>query len=122
MKCIYDWYQKNPNLNTSNLDNTCLFPLCKEEGASIKNMVQWLVGFKSWDDFIENVLLQDYTEQQARPYGPPKELWDGHFSGPVLPSFEEQMEAFFTRATECIKARGKRMVDKLNELKKETNS
>ncbi len=110
LKCIYDWYRNNPDLKCSYLDNTCLFPLCEEEGDSIKNMVQWLVGFNSWDDFIEAALLQDYTEQQIRPYGCPRELWPGHFSGPVLPTSEEQMQAFFANAAQCIKARSERIV------------
>ena len=78
---------------------------------------EWLSAFKSWDDFIETYYLQDYTEWTTRPYGRPKEFWDGHFSGRVLPQNPEQFNTFFARATECIKARSKRIVDALKEQK-----
>lgn len=73
----------------------------------------WLARFGTWDEFVEQNFLQDYTEWAQPPYGRPKEFWDGHFEGPVFPKTTEQFEAFFTRATQCIEARSMRMVTAL---------
>ena len=67
---------------------------------------KWLDSFDSWDDFVE---------WDTKPYGRPKEFWDGHFTGAVLPKTDEQIKAFFTHAAESIKARSERMVKALRE-------
>lgn len=72
-------------------------------------------GNPSWDDFVEKNYLQDYTEWTTRPYGRPKEFWEGHFCGKPLPETPEQFEAFFAHATEGIKTRSERMVKELRK-------
>lgn len=85
-----------------------------------KETKAWLDSFKNWDDFVEKNYMQDYTEWPQRPYGRPKEFWDGHFEGsPKPPQTVEQAQAFFTRAAQCIKARSKRMVEALRNSKEE---
>lgn len=102
---IYQWYHDK--------DDEHLEVIVKDKFERFK---EWLETFKdesnhpSWDIFVESNFLQDYTEWDTKPYGRPKEYWDGHFSGPVLPTTIEQIEAFFSHAAECIRARGVRMV------------
>ncbi len=114
---IYCWYYDTPKCRDCHLEK--LFWGVRYQDQHIENYRAWLKAFAdkdgnpSWDVFIEANFLQDYTEWNTRPYGRPKEFWDGHFDGQVLPQTKEQIEAFFTRATECIQARSARMVDAL---------
>lgn len=75
----------------------------------------WLAQFGSWENFVEKNYLQDYTEWSQRPYGRPKEFWDGHFEGSPTPQAAEQIKAFFGRAAACIEARSRRMVEALGK-------
>lgn len=75
----------------------------------------WLESFGTWDDFVEQTLMQDCTEWPQRPYGRPKEFWDGHFQGSPMPKTQEQTRAFFARAAQCIETRSKRMAEALRE-------
>lgn len=75
----------------------------------------WLAQFGTWDDFVEKNYLQDYTEWELRPYGRPKEFWDGHFEGSPTPKTPEQIKAFFNRARACIEGRGLRMDDAMKK-------
>lgn len=76
----------------------------------MKTYGDWLAQFGSWEDFVEKNYLQDYTEWPQRPYGRPKEFWDGHFEGSPAPKTAEQIKAFFSRAAACIEMRSARMV------------
>lgn len=76
----------------------------------MKTYGDWLAQFESWEDFVEKNYLQDYTEWPQRPYGRPKEFWDGHFEGSPTPKTAEQLKAFFARAAACIEDRSIRMV------------
>lgn len=63
--------------------------------------------------FVEKNYLQDFVHlEPGYVYGPPKELWKGHFSGLVEPKVPKQCEEFFTHASTWILSRGERMVDK----------
>ena len=59
------------------------------------------------DDFVKITLF--------KKYGEPKELWDGHFTGTVLPKNKKQVEQYYSRASQWITARGQRMLVKLQE-------
>jgi len=120
LKCIYDWYHNNPDLKSINVDNTTLFPICGMKSASVKRMEQWLTGFKSWDNFVKANYMQPFVEgprAEGEKYGPPKELWKGHFGGPVLPDGDNIGE-FFTNAAERIQKRSELMVHALRQLQK----
>lgn len=98
--CIYQYYQTQFD-----------FSWILREGKSVKICKQWLDAFHTWDNFVEENFLQDFVNQKAGgEYDPPKELWKGHFSGPVLPNKQEDFEQFFTNASAWILARGTRMV------------
>ena len=109
LKCIYDWYE------TSQEDKkkSFLAKLLNYNQDAMNNYSAWLKSFETWDNFVDKNFLQDYTEWQKRPYGRPKEFWDGQFDGAPLPVTTEQFQAFFTHATACIKARSERMVKAL---------
>ncbi len=107
LKIIYDYY------------------VCEED--KIRNIVweknselykQWLDFFQddgkpSWQCFIEKNYLQDFVKPG---YGMPKELWEGHFSGAVLPNSIEQIEQFCGNASCFITARSTRMLIRLRAL------
>lgn len=85
---------------------------------------QWLDSFQekdskkgSWKCFVEKNYLQDFVNRNAEDgsYGMPKELWEGHFSGGVLPNEIKQIKQFCTNASNWITARSTQM---LKELKK----
>lgn len=48
-------------------------------------------------------------------YGPPDELWKGHFDCGGLPQREEEFQQFFTNATKRILARGEMIAKKVKE-------
>lgn len=104
LHCIHQWYQ-------GDADGLARLFGCRKPGFSA-----WLTVFGSWDAFIEANYLQDFTEWSTRPYGRPKEFWDGHFSGKVLPETDPEFNAFFAHAAEGIRARGLRMVAALRSL------
>lgn len=114
---IYCWYHDVPEQRDCHLEK--IFG-GKNQEQHVKTLKMWLKMFRdengrpSWDAFVEANFLQDYTEWNTRPYGRPKQFWDRHFLGSVLPQTKEQIEAFFERATKCIKARSELMVAALN--------
>lgn len=123
--CIYQWYkwyEKDHMEAELWLEKLLLAKEKIGKGADciiVNACKDWLKSFQdekknpSWDVFVEENYLQDYTEWTTKPYGRPKEFWVGHFSGKVFPQTPEQFEAFFAHATEAIKARSKRMVEAL---------
>ncbi len=80
-------------------------------------LATWLSVFQGWDDFVEKNYMQDYTAGPGRPYGRPKPFWEGHFTpGHACPESMGQIEAYFTNAAGCIRARSARMVGKLRRI------
>lgn len=114
--CIHRWYNGEDEGKEEALKK--LFGEGDNQSVHRLTYGEWLAKFGTWDDFVEKNYLQDYTEWDQRPYGRPKEFWDGHFEGPALPQTPEQIEAFFTRAAQCIEARSQRMVAALKEKPK----
>ena len=103
LACIYNYYmQKGKNWSGGNYTLDWLL----KKKQSIEICQEWLNTFESWKVFVEKNYLQGYA------YGPPKELWEGHFSGLVEPKVSKQCEEFFTHASTWILSRGERMVDK----------
>lgn len=118
--CIKKWYDENEALlheNLPKLNNGALVDLF---GSQMVNFSNWLAAFGSWDEFVRANYMQNFvhgTDDESDapddgPFGKPKELWNGHFSGNVLPE-GERIEEFFKEATKCIEARSARMVKEL---------
>lgn len=70
----------------------------------------WLGIFGTWDAFVAQNYIQDYVGSDNLPL----ELWDGHFSGNILPTHEEAL-AYFRNAAKRIALRGERMVKVLGD-------
>ena len=74
-------------------------------------------GQDGWDAFVERNFLQDFVGGKERPYGPPRQLWRGHFEGAVMPQRGveadgepfDQFSEFFTHAAQWMAARGLRI-------------
>ncbi len=85
---------------------------------------KWLDSFKeengnnSWKCFVEKNYMQDFVNKDNKNcgYGCPKELWEGHFSGEVLPKNITQFEQYYVNSSCCIIARSIRMISKLKSL------
>ncbi len=79
----------------------------------------WLDGFGSkasgWNTFVEQNSMQKFVDQK----GMPKELWDGHFAGEVMPGEEEHYDKFFKNASSWIEARGITIAKKIKEALKD---
>lgn len=117
LQYIYQWYYNNKDLPRPKND-----ALRNLFGSQMVNFSNWLVAFGSWDEFVRANYMQDFVYAPDNksaaldngPFGEPRPLWNGHFSGNVLPE-GEQIEEFFKNATECIKARSERMVKALRD-------
>ena len=83
-----------------------------------ENCKPWLNCFESWDNFVEENFMQPFLKNSEKVnghYGPPDELWEGHFAYSGLPQNEEEFQQFFTNATERILARGELIAKKVKE-------
>ncbi len=128
--CIYQWYQKNEEwLEKEPLpQNDAIVRLL---GSHEVNFISYLAAFGSWDNFVKANYMAPFvhlrTDKRYQEliselnipeiegfFGLPKELWKGHFFGPVLPN-GEQCQEFFTNAAKCIKARSELMVKALRD-------
>lgn len=110
LKHIYDYY---PNKDKNAIQNIY------KNSEIINNFIDWLEKFGDWETFVKkNYLMPFVNINDNGSYAKPKELWEGHFSGAILPGTTEQCNAYFKNASEWILARGKLIVE---ELKKEVN-
>lgn len=74
-----------------------------------------LEKYSGWNHFIEYNLLQDYVELNPDgSFGKPKELWNGHFTGDVMPKTMDEFKQFWKNAADRILARGARIFEKLH--------
>lgn len=122
LMCIYNYYfsihDSTCNLKYPHYDLKWL--LGKDQNVDLCR--NWLDSFGSsasgWDTFVKQNFLQDFVEGEENDhYGLPKELWEGHFEGTVIPKKEEHYNDFFKYASERIEARGKKIAKKIkNEL------
>lgn len=115
---IYLWFHGNEAQKKAALER--LFWDDRYAKLHMETYEDWLAQFGTWEDFVEKNYLQDYTEWEWRPYGRPKEFWDGHFEGSPTPKTPEQIKAFFSRAAACIEMRSARMVRGLEEKRLDT--
>lgn len=101
--CIYYDYCQGHNLKYT------LEWLFKKDAGLCRD---WLKNFgegqSGWDNFVERNFLQDFVNQTDGHYGPPKELWKGHFTNSVMPP-KADFDQFFTNASAWIAARGIRI-------------
>lgn len=89
------------------------------KGTILEEFDEWLESFGNWDSFVEKNYLQHFVEKNTDgTYGEPKELWEGHFGGSVLPDTSDKCNAYFENAHERILARGKLMVEALKKKAK----
>ena len=117
LACIYNYYmQKKCPVDMTELHHPIIGkPYTLEWMVGEKNLVQcekWLSFFPCWEVFVQKNFLESFVENS---YGPPKPLWEGHFTGPVLPKKPEQFKSFFTNAAGWITKRGEKMADALRE-------
>ena len=115
LKCIHQWYLDNESSITPKND-----ALLKLFGSQMVIFCDWLASFGSWDKFVRENYMQNFVygedgrEDGANVpadghFGPPKELWDGHFTNGVMPKKASDFNQFFNRASEWIAKRGRRI-------------
>lgn len=108
---VWRWYTGSEHLRS----------IISGSDGVIERCRQWLerfgAGGDGWDSFVEQNYMQDFVRggPDGRPYGPPKELWQGHFGGSLLPDSEAALSQFFSNAADWIEARGVRIVRALKE-------
>lgn len=78
---------------------------------SEKAVRDWLDRFGDWNGFVEKNFMQPFVQKKGTEFGEPRELWDGHYAGNVLPKTEGQFEQFFVNAKVRILARGELIAD-----------
>lgn len=117
---IYNWFMEQNESNESN-ENIRLIDVVKTQ-KNKEACEKWLKCFNNWDDFVEKNYLQAFVKSNesnnGNKYGMPKELWDGHFGGDVLPTKNDKKDdisQFFTNASKWITERGKKMVEELKK-------
>lgn len=90
-----------------------------EDGDLIEFMESFLEEFvengkNGWNNFVKENFFQDFVKKNSwEDFGPPKELWKGHFkaasNGNVLPKTKGQFESFWTNAAAMIRIRSFRI-------------
>lgn len=80
--------------------------ICGQEKVEI--FTEWLDKFGSWNIFVN----KNYMSAFIKDNGEPKELWEGHFNGKVLPD-AEQCNQYFKNANEWIEKRSITMAKKV---------
>lgn len=82
----------------------------------VKQVQAWLNSFGCWDQFVERNYFQPFVSgPECGPYGCPHELWDGHFTGEIMPQRESDFEQFFVNARIRILKRGQLIADAVKE-------
>ena len=104
LMCIYNYFCK---VNDPKYKKYTLEWLIKKEEA-VSSCRAWLDSFGSgqggWDCFVERNFLQDFVNRDGEPYGPPKELWKGHFTNGTRPN-----DHSFINTSAWIAERGERI-------------
>lgn len=80
-------------------------------------------GEDGWNQFVKKNYMGSFVYgSDSEGYGGPRELWDNHFTGKMLPE-KEQFEQFFVNAKVRILKRGKLIADALvKEQEKESKT
>lgn len=121
LAAIYNYYQPLDKLVCEDTDCTFIRPKpysvrwLLDGKKNAENCKPWLNCFKTWDNFVEQNFMQPFLKNSEKVnghYGPPDELWEGHFAYSGLPQNEEEFQQFFTNATQRILARGEMIAKK----------
>lgn len=123
LAAIYNYYRSN---DTVGKDTVCTFIRPKPYSLewllrgekNAENCKPWLDRFKTWDNFVEQNFMQPFLKVDKPVdghYGPPDELWKGHFDCGGIPQGEDEFQQFFTNATKRILARGELIAKKVKE-------
>lgn len=126
LNSIYHWYCDNEALLEKESISPANDKLLYLVYSRMADFHSWLRAFGSWDNFVKLNYMQDFVHGEDNqsdapedgPFGAPKELWPGHFTGEVLPSGaqkEEQIKAFFEHSADWIGKRSERMVAALRK-------
>lgn len=114
--CIYnDYFEKEDK-------KYCIEKISgKKNIENIKRYKDYLDTFNTWETFIKANFLESFVEIEKDEngkysYGKPKELWEGHFEGELLPTNIEQCIEYFNNSAEWIKERTTAMVNALNKI------
>lgn len=125
LAAIYHYYQPSDKIVCEDTDCTFIRPKpysvrwLLDGIKNAENCKPWLNCFESWDNFVEENFMQPFlknSETVDGHYGPPDELWEGHFAYSGLPQNEDEFKQFFTNATKRILARGERIAKKVKEM------
>ena len=112
LKHIYEYY--NVKDCYKNEDAAVIIrKICKNTSKipnAETNLKKWLDNFGSWKTFIYDNYMSPFVNKN----GEPKELWEGHFCGAVLPDFD-QCNEYFKNASEWILKRGELMVEAMRK-------
>lgn len=117
--CIYNYYFKIED------EKYCIEKISGKENK--EQYKAYLDTFKTWENFIKVNFLESFVKLKKDndgnivSYDKPKELWEGHFKGELLPTNIDQCIEYFNNSAEWIKERTTAMVNALNPVKnKET--
>lgn len=124
LAAIYNYYQPLDKLVCEDTDCTFIRPKpysvrwLLDGKKNAENCKPWLDRFKTWDNFVEQNFMQPFLKVDKTVnghYGPPDELWKGHFDCGGIPQGEDEFQQFFTNATQRILARGEMIAKKVKE-------
>lgn len=124
LAAIYHYYQSPDKIVCEDTDCTFIRPKpysvrwLLDGIKNAENCKPWLNCFESWDNFVEENFMQPFLKNSEKVnghYGPPDELWEGHFAYSGLPQNEDEFQQFFTNATQRILARGEMIAKKVKE-------
>ena len=117
--CIYNYYFEIKN------EKYCIEKISGKK--NIKRYKDYLDTFNTWETFIKVNFLESFVKLKKDKdgkivsYGKPKELWEGHFKGELLPINIYQCISYFNNSSKWIKERTTVMVKALNKIEnKET--
>lgn len=103
---IYQWYLDNPSSQRTYTTNDQalmkLFKYASSKEDTIQHCTEWLIGFGSWENFVE----QNYMQSFLLPDGSPKRFFENHTLEYELPKTLNEYEEFFKNAVSCITERG----------------
>lgn len=120
LKAIYDYYVCDENSRKYKIYT--LEDVFGKDKNRLCRLKKWLDSFSDdnsnkgnckWKDFVEKNYMQDFVNPNPDgSYGMPKELWEGHFKGEVLPEGDQCVQ-FFENASHCITERSIKMIKML---------
>ncbi|MBU5435916.1 hypothetical protein [Pseudoflavonifractor sp. MSJ-37] len=125
LMCIYNYYQRKSGDDRKNEASTQTYSLewLLVHGEKTSNNAEecksWLERFKTWEGFVEQYFMQPFLENDKKPGSPPKELWEGHFTGVAEPKEDKHFKQFFENAAKGIQKRGALIAKEYEKRSKE---